>query len=225
MKKIVVVLYGPPGVGKGTQANLLANKLGIVHLDTGRYLEEIVHDRRRQKEKTVARERKLFDGGKLMTPSFVTREILREVKRLAAADWGIVLSGSPRTMYEAEHEYPAFEKLYGKKRIFVFALEVPEAHSLRRNSARMVCRECGYLLLTAFYPAKKAKHCPVCGGSFYKRTLDNPRIIKVRLREYRERTFPIFAFLRKRGYRVVRVDGRPAPYKVMERIYGHIKNV
>jgi len=224
MRKIVVVLYGPPGAGKGTQANLLANKLGLIHFDTGRYLENIVHDPARQKEKIVKRERKLFDGGMLMTPSFVTKEIMREAKRLAAADWGVVLSGSPRTMYEAEKEYPEFEKLYGKKNVFIFVMDLPAADSIRRNSARMVCSSCGYLLLTEYYPKTKPKHCPVCAGQFYKRSLDNPKVIKVRLREYAERTLPILDYAKKRGYRVTRLDARPAPYKVTERIHAHIKN-
>ena len=223
MRKIAVILYGPPGAGKGTQANLLAHKLDIVHFDTGRFLEGIVHDPKRQHAKIVRKERKLFDGGQLMTPSFVTGEVIREAERMAHADEGLVFSGSPRTMYEAEREYPILEKLYGKKNIYIFVLEVPEGHSMKRNSARMVCESCGYLLLTAFYPAKNAKHCPVCGGKFYKRSLDNPKVIKVRLKEYEERTLPILQFLKKKKYHVTHLDARPAPYKVMERIYAHIE--
>src|SRR5258708_22322195 len=113
MRKIVVILYGPPGAGKGTQANLLADKLDLIHFDTGKFLESIVHNPKRQKEKLVRRERALFDGGMLMTPSFVTGEVKREAKHIAAADWGLIFSGSPRTMYEAERLYPEFEKLYG----------------------------------------------------------------------------------------------------------------
>ncbi|HVM77042.1 MAG TPA: nucleoside monophosphate kinase [Candidatus Paceibacterota bacterium] len=225
MRKIVVVLYGPPGAGKGTQANLLANKLGLIHFDTGKFLESIVHDPDRQHEKMIKRERALFDGGKLMTPSFVTREVVREVERIAKAGWGIVLSGSPRTMYEAKKVYPEFERLFGKKNVYVMLLEVPPSHSIKRNGARMVCAECGYLLLTAFYPHRKPKHCPVCAGPFYKRSLDKPSVIKIRLKEYEDRTFPIVQYVKKHGYNLHRVDARPAPYKVMEHIYGHFQNL
>lgn len=224
MHKIVLVLYGPPGAGKGTQANLLANKLGLIHFDTGKFLESIVHDPKRQHEKIVKRERALFDGGQLMTPSFVTGAVMREAKRIAAAGWGIVLSGSPRTMYEAEKLYPLFQKLYGKKNVNVYVLDLPPADSIKRNGARMVCAECGYLLLTAFYPNHKAKQCPVCAGPFYKRSLDKPSVIKIRLKEYEERTFPIFAFVKSHGYNLRHIDARPAPFKVMEHIYGHFKN-
>jgi adenylate kinase len=223
MNKVAIILYGPPGAGKGTQANLLADKLGLIHFDTGKFLEAIVHDPKRQKEKTIRRERSYFDGGKLMTPSFVTREVLRGAKRIADAGWGLVFSGSPRTMYEAEHEYPVFEKLFGKKNILIFVLGVPPAFSLRRNSAREVCKACGYLLIASLYPTKNPKICPVCGGPFYRRSLDKPDVIKIRLREYQERTFPIYAYARKKGYKVIMVDGRPAPYKVTERIYAHVK--
>lgn len=225
MRKIALIFYGTPGAGKGTQAELLSKKLGLINFDTGKFLESIWYDPARQKEAVVKKEQKLFATGKLNTPSFVTKEVIREAKRIAGAGMGIAFSGSPRTMYEAEREYPVFEKLYGKKNVFIFALEVPGGRSMKRNSARMVCRACGYLLLTAYYPNwKKAKYCPVCGGPLYKRSLDNPQVIKVRLREYEERTFPIFDFVKKRGYKIFRVDGRPAPYKVTARIYAYLKN-
>jgi adenylate kinase len=223
MRKIVVILYGPPGAGKGTQANLLADKLDLIHFDTGKFLESIVHDPKRQKEKLVRRERALFDGGKLKTPSFVTGEVKREAEHIAAADWGLIFSGSPRTMYEAERLYPEFKKLYGKKNVHIFVLNVSAAESIKRNSARMVCSSCGYLLLTKYYPKAKATHCPVCAGKFYKRSLDKPSVIKIRLKEYKERTFPILAYARKQGYSVRRIDARPAPHTVMEHIYGYLK--
>src|SRR5258708_20057721 len=115
MRKIVIVLYGPPGAGKGTQANLLAEKIGLIHFDTGKFLEAIVHDPTRQNQKMVKRERKLFDGGQLMTPSFVTGEIIRETKLIAAADCGIIFSGPPLTIYTTPKEYTIFENLNAKK--------------------------------------------------------------------------------------------------------------
>lgn len=212
------MIFGPPGSGKGTQANLLATKMGLIHFDTGKYLEGLWYDPRRKNETLVRREKKLFEEGKLNTPQFVSREVSREVKRIAGADFGVVFSGSPRTLYETKKELPLFEELYGKKNVFAFVIDVPLKTSIERNSRRLVCTFCGYLLLTAYYPTARPKHCPVCGGSFRRRTLDTPEVIKVRLKEYRERTAPVFAFLRNYGQRVVEVDGRPAPYRVFQSI-------
>jgi adenylate kinase len=221
MKKIAVVIYGPPGSGKGTQANLLAESLGLIHFDTGRFVESVVHNPSRQKEKVIQRERKLFDGGKLMTPAFVLREVAKHTKQIARAGFGVVYSGSPRTMYEAKGLIPVLSKLYGKKNVFFIVLQVPEQTSSSRNRARLVCKTCRRPLLTAY--AKEMKNCPVCGGKFYKRSVDNPKIMHIRLEEYRKRTEPIFTLARSKGFRFKEVDGRPAPAKVFEQIHGYLK--
>ena len=218
MKKFAIVVYGSPGAGKGTQANLLAKQLGLIHVDTGRFLESIVHDPARQHEVIIRRERKFFDTGKLMTPSFVTGEVLREMKKVHSAGFGVIFSGFPRTMEEAEKFYPLAAKLYGKKNVKAFVLETSAANAGRRNGARRICATCGYDLLTKFYPVKNPKHCPVCGGRFYTRTLDKPAVIKVRLKEYRERTEPVFHFVTQHGYFLRKIDGAPAPYKVFGKI-------
>jgi adenylate kinase len=217
MKK-VIILYGPPGSGKGTQANLLANKFDVVHFDTGKFLEAMVHAPENQKDPIIKRERKLFDSGILMTPSFVLGKVKEESKHIHDADYGIVFSGSPRTIYEAEGLMPLLIKLYGKENIRVFVLKASSELSIRRNSNRLMCKFCGYGLLSAYYPAKNPKHCPVCGGPFYKRVLDNPKTIKVRLKEYAERTEPLFEFMKNLGIKTVELDARPAPYKVFEKI-------
>ncbi|MBI4087596.1 MAG: nucleoside monophosphate kinase [Candidatus Liptonbacteria bacterium] len=221
MRKIAIVLYGPPGSGKGTQANLLADKLGITHFDTGKFLEAVVHDPKRQREKVIKRERKNFDTGILVTPSFTLREVARETIRIGKCGLGIIFSGSPRTVYEASGLYPLFEKLYGKKNIYVFELKLSPEGSIERNSSRLVCSVCGYTLLTAYYPSKKPRYCPVCAGSFYRRTLDKPEVIKVRLKQYRDRTEPIFDLIKKHGYKVHQIDARPAPHKVLKKLLGY----
>lgn len=223
-RKVVIMLYGPPGSGKGTQANFVAAKLNLLHFDTGRFLESVVHDPNRQKEKIIMRERKLFDNGMLMTPSFVTREVEKQARRIWRNDSGLVFSGSPRTLYEAEHLVPFLENLYGRKNIFVFVLGIPPKLSIERNSHRLICSECKTALLTSYFPIAHPKYCPICAGPFYKRTLDKPGVIKIRLKEYALRTEPIFVFMKKRGYTVHMLDGRPEPYKVFRSIYGLLES-
>ena len=196
----------------------MADKLGLIHFDTGKFLESIWYDPKRQGERLVQREKKLFEGGKLNTPAFVAKEVIKGVKRIAVAGWGLAFSGSPRTIYEAEQEMPVLERLYGRKNIFVFALKTPADFSIKRNGNRLVCSVCGYTLLAQYYPPVKPKYCPVCGGPFYRRTLDNAETIKVRLKEYANRTEPIFGVLKNRGYKIREIDARPAPYKVFKKI-------
>ena len=216
MRKIAIILHGSPGSGKGTQAELLARIYGLVHVDTGRFLESVVHDPARQKEAVVKRERHLFDTGILMTPSFVIKEVEKATARISKSGLGVVFSGSPRTMYEAERLIPILEKLYGKKNIFFVIFTLPQKVALERNVHRVLCSVCRSPLLTAYYPdhGARAKHCPVCAGPFYKRTLDTAETMKVRIKEYEERTMPIFSFVKKAGYRPMEFSAVPAPYKV-----------
>lgn len=217
MKKVIII-YGPPGSGKGTQANLLANKFDVIHFDTGKFLEAMVHNPDSQEDPVIKKERKLFDSGILMTPSFVLQKVKEEAQRIHDAEYGIVFSGSPRTMYEVKGLMPLLIKLYGKKNIYVFVLTASPALSIKRNSGRLMCKFCGYGLLSTYYPSKNPKHCPVCGGPFYRRTLDNPATIKVRLKQYAERTEPVFAVIKKLGIKTTELDAKPAPYKVFEHI-------
>lgn len=218
MRKFSIILYGPPGSGKGTQAELLAREFGLVHFDTGRFLESMVHDPARQREKIIRRERRLFDEGYLMTPSFVRKEVLRQIERLYQGGLGVVLSGSPRTLYEADSVISLLEKLYGKKNIFVIRFIISDEEVMRRNTARLLCRICKAPLLTKYYPSKTPKYCPVCAGPLYRRTLDKPEAMRLRLTQYRDRTEPVIKVWRKRGYRIHEVDGRLAPYKIFKEV-------
>ena len=223
MKKIAVIIYGPPGSGKSTQARFLSAKLDLVLFDTGRYLEAIVHDPKNQKNKIIKRERILYDSGKLMTPSFVLAAVKHRMKQLAEVDSSVILSGSPRTLFEARGLLPVLAKEFGRRNVFVFVLDVPRAVSVKRNGSRYICQVCAAPLLAEYYPSKRPKRCPVCAGPLYQRTDDRPKILLTRLEEYENRTKPIFKFMKTRGYHLVHIDGQPAPFKLFRTIYGHLK--
>ncbi len=211
-----MIIYGPPGSGKGTQADLLARKYNFVHFDTGRYIESVIRDPALQKNPVIRRERKLFDTGMLCTPKWVLKIVKEATKKISDAGYGIVYSGSPRTLYEALGDkagkglFATLIKLYGIKNITVLRLSISSQTSLIRNSNRLVCSVCGLPILAV----SKLKNCSFCSGPARRRTLDKTEVIKVRLNEYKERTLPIVKEAGKLGVRVVEINGDPAPYKV-----------
>ncbi|MBI2035066.1 MAG: nucleoside monophosphate kinase [Candidatus Liptonbacteria bacterium] len=217
--KIAVIIYGPPGSGKGTQANLTAHEFGLIHFDTGRYWESLVHDPKNAGDPTIEEAKKMFDAGILITPE-LTLKIVREwVERIGNINQGVVMSGSPRTLYEAEGLMPVMEKIFGKENIFPIILNVKPETSILRNSSRIICDLCGNAILKTLLPKGiDMPFCPICGSSFRKRTLDKPEIIEVRLKEYKERTVPIFEYLRNRGVRVHKIDGELPPNEVFKQI-------
>lgn len=220
-----VIIYGPPGSGKGTQADLLARKFNFIHLDTGRYLEGILRAPGATKNPLLKREKENFDSGKLLTPSWVLSITRKETERIAKAGYNLVYSGSPRTLFEAFGEgktkglLETLIKLYGKQNISIVLLEVRDATSITRNSHRLVCSQCGLPKLESV----SLPHCPLCAGPMRTRSLDNPEVIKVRLKEYRDRTYPIVAEMKKRGFTVSRINGEPLPYKVSQNVVKALK--
>ncbi len=222
MKKAVII-YGPPGSGKGTQANLLAGKIGLVHFDTGKYIEQLIHDPANRKNKEIQEQLKIFDSGALCTPSWVLKIISKKTTDFSKAGLGMAFSGSPRTMFEAFGDktrkglIAILEKEFGKNNIILVLLKINPRVSILRNSHRLVCSVCGAAIL---YNDAAHKHttCPTCGGKLKKRTVDNPKVFSTRIKEYEKRTKPILAALKKQGYKILEINARPLPYLVFNNI-------
>ncbi len=224
MKKVIII-FGAPGSGKGTQADLLSKNFGFYHFDSGKYIEQVINDPEKLKNKTVQREKKLFDSGVLCDPSWILQIVKEKSKELAKAGINIVFSGSPRTLFEAFGDkknvglIKVLEKGYGKKNIGVLYIDVKPETSVFRNSHRSVCSVCGAPVL---YKGDGEQSCPFCDASLRKRSLDNPDTIKVRLEEYKNRTKPILEQLRKQGYVINNIEGEEPPFKVFEKVSKNI---
>lgn len=220
IKPKFIVVYGPPGAGKGSQADLIASSFGFIHFDTGKYLESLVHSPMALKNAEVRRERILFDSGKLMTSSWVLKVAGSRMKEIAQASLSLVLSGSPRTVSEAKNLLPVMKKLYGQENMIFFVLKVSPKVSLKRNSGRLICSVCSSTLLrvegTENFTIKNP--CPFCGGKLLRRILDHPSIIKDRLIEFNLKTKPIFAVIKKDGYKIKEIQGDILPFKVFNSI-------
>lgn len=224
--KLAVILYGPPGSGKGTQSALLADKLNFLNLDTGSLLRKILSDPRNKKNKEIQKEKKLNDAGILNSPSFVLKILSQKTREAFNRGDSVIYSGSPRTMHEAfgnkknKGLIDVIEKLYGKKNVRVLYLSIPEKETIKRNSNRTFCSVCKAIFMAKY---SRLKDCPFCGGKIKHRTDDNIKIISTRLKEFRERTLPILAELKRRGYRVNKIDGTPPPYKIFEKLLAYFK--
>lgn len=208
------MIFGQPGSGKGTQADLLEEKNEFFHFDSGKFLESIVHDPKNTNNQEIQKEKENFDTGKLISPSFILKFVNIEAKKIAQEGKSIVFSGSPRTKYEVLGDDQAkgliftLESLYGKENLHSIFIKVSDETSIKRNSKRIICVKTGK-------PVLKEEDCD---GPVRHRTLDKPEIIKKRLIEYQERTVPAINAIKELGYTVHQVDGEKSPQEVREEI-------
>jgi len=204
---------GPPGSGKGTQAELLAERLNIVHLETSKIIEANLKDIKKSdfvvikgKKHFLIKERKKRETGALMSPPLINFWIKNKVKELKNEGKGIIFSGSPRTLYEGKELTPFLKKIYGAKNIKIILLELSEKESIWRNSHRKTCQLMRHPILFTRETGRLTK-CPFDGSKLLSRKDDKPEVIKIRLKEYKERTFPLIELFKKQGLKVKRVNG------------------
>lgn len=213
-KKRVIILIGPPGAGKGTQAELLAEKFSFFHLESSKVIEEKIKNSKPD-DAVLQREKKLWESGILNTPELVLKWIKEKIRDIASEGRGIVFSGSPRTILEAEGEIPILEELYGKENIKVLNINLSEKESIKRNSKRRICKDNRHPIPN-FKEFEGITECPKDGSEIITRVLDKPETIKVRYKEYLNRTFPIVDFLEKRSYKIIKIEGEQKIDKVFD---------
>ncbi len=219
----IVILYGFPGAGKDTQSEILEENLGFNQISSSQLIEEKIFNPDLQNDSVIQRERQLYEKGLLCTPEWVTEIINKKVAEMHKEKRSLVFSGSPRTLYEAENEIPYWESIYKKEKIFVFLIKISEATSIFRNIHRRVCSVCRHPIVYS-EENKNIKFCPLCGGKLKKRLLDTKELMQTRLKEYKERTEPIFSFLQNKGYKIVEIDGEVSPNEVAKQIIKYIPN-
>ncbi len=222
-RKWTVFLIGPPGSGKGTQADLLAEKFGLVHVQTSKLGEAKINDAELVKrDPEVAEVKRLYDQGELFPPPWTVKIVLEKVKELADKGRGIIFSGSPRTIYEIEQELPYFENLYGKENVKVVSLKIDERESINRNIHRRICKANNHPIPN-FDQFKNIKFCPHDGSEIITRSLDTPDTIKTRNEVYKRRTEPVLDFLKKKGYKIIEINGTQPIQKVFADMLDNLK--
>ncbi len=196
-----ILLIGPPGVGKGTQAELLGERFGIAHIASGDIFRAEL-----QGNTTLGRIAKEYMERGELVPDQVTIDMMaKRILSPAARDNGFVLDGFPRTVAQAE----ALDLLLTSLDMAldrVVVLNVPDDVVHERLGGRLSCSRCGAAYHLKFNPPKREGECDRCGGELAVRKDDEPETIRERLRVYRASTAPVVAHYERQG-KVVRLDG------------------
>ena len=229
-RKFVVIIIGPPGAGKGTQAELLAEKLNLYCFETSRVLEESWANAKKSdyielndgEKFYLLNEKRLFDKGILCSPPFVSFVAKKKIKELAEQNKNIVLAGSPRTLHEGKKLMPFIINLYEIKNILALELKVSDREAIWRNTRRKLCSKCRYPVPFT-KETQKLKECPKCEGKLVTRTLDKESVVKVRLKQYKGRTYPLLKYFKEIGVIVKEINGEQSIEDVFKDILKTIK--
>ena len=193
MKSLNIILMGPPGAGKGTQAKKLIAKFDIPHISTGDMFREAM------KEGTPLGKlaQKYINDGHLV-PDDVTIGLVKE--RLSKDDCakGFLLDGFPRTIPQAD-ALEEISKEIGRKITHVINIDTPVEELVRRICGRRVCKVCGAPFHVINIPPKKEGICDICGGELVQRPDDNEEALLVRLDHYNKQTAPLLEYYKNKG--------------------------
>lgn len=207
-----LILFGPPGSGKGTQAKNIADKHGVPHISTGDILREAV---REGSELGRRAEPIMREGG--LVPDDLMIGIIRERLRKPDARKGFVLDGFPRTVPQAEKLDALLAEGNGKETPHVLSLLVPDEVIVRRIGGRRSCPSCGAVYHLESAPPKVANVCDACGSGLTTRPDDTEQAIRKRLEAFHRQTMPVAEFYRAKGW-LRDVDGLGSVDEVFERI-------
>jgi adenylate kinase len=208
-----LVLFGPPGVGKGTQSALLEQRLGIAQLSSG-----VIFRQEIEAETDLGRLAKRYiDQGRLV-PDHITIEMMaKRLRNPLYSKNGFALDGFPRTLEQAEKLDIALDEMeINIDRVVSF--EVPEETLVTRLSGRMGCTRCGAIYHVRNKPPKRENICDICNSPLFVRSDDKPEAIRLRLQVFHEQTLPIIEYYKTHNRVVVHIDGTLDPevvYNVM----------
>ncbi|MFA6979445.1 MAG: adenylate kinase [Ignavibacteriaceae bacterium] len=195
-----LILFGAPGVGKGTQAKILSQKFSIPHISTG----DILREAAKTGSEVGLEAKKIMNSGQLV-PDEIMIEIIKETLRQERCINGFILDGYPRTTAQAE----SLNRLFGKMNISDFALICIEANDdeiVKRLTTRRACKSCGTIF--SLSEIENTTTCPVCNAenSFYQRKDDSEEVIRTRLEVFKSATKPVKNFYKSQN-KLIEING------------------
>jgi adenylate kinase len=211
VSQLNLVLLGPPGAGKGTQAERLVTDFDLPYYATGDILRQAVKD-----ETPLGKEAKDYmDKGELVPDDLICKVIMERIDQSEAAD-GFLLDGFPRNTEQADILENALERR-GRKLSSVLLIDAPDEEVIKRISGRRVCVKNGHVYHVDFDPPKHDDVCDQDGSRLIQRDDDKPETIKTRLEVYHGQTKPLIDYYESRGL-LRRFDGSRTPSEVHDHI-------
>ncbi|MBP6886077.1 MAG: nucleoside monophosphate kinase [Candidatus Pacebacteria bacterium] len=207
VNKQVVILVGPPGSGKDTQAERLVQEFGFVQVPSSRIIRTKFAEN--PNDPVIQEEKRKFDSGLLNDPVLVGEWIMEFVRPLAEAGKSLVFSGSPRTPHEAQVEYQALIELFGLRRIMLIYLDIDVEEAKRRIAGRRFCQLNGHVVSGA----PEFSHlvvCPQDGSVLAPRALDVASLIPTRYNEFNTLTLPVVEIAKTFAITDFHLDGKKA---------------
>ncbi len=198
---MIVIMLGPPGVGKGTQARILCESRGLRHVATG----DLLRAARREGTELGRQAQGFMDRGELVPDSIIIG-MVREVLEGTGSDAGVVLDGFPRTLPQAE----ALDEVLGEMGLEVdrvLLLTAPDDVLVQRVAGRRSCPDCGRVYNVHFSPPRSEGVCDDCGAALAHRADDDPETVRNRLQVYQRETRPLVDYYAEHGADLRRVDG------------------
>ncbi|MEA3489920.1 MAG: adenylate kinase [Candidatus Omnitrophota bacterium] len=206
-----LVLLGPPGAGKGTQAILLAKAYHLLHISTGDMLREAI----KEGSEAGMQAQSYMNRGELVPDNIVTKAVIDRMGKKNAAG-GVILDGYPRTRAQAESLDSSLKNENGCLDMVLY-LKTSEEVAVQRLSGRLICSKCGKNYHVTNMPPKKEGICDLCGAELVQREDDNPEIVRNRLKIYEQRTKDLSAYYEEKGL-LWQVDGDISADRLFEDI-------
>ncbi len=215
---MLIVLLGPPGSGKGTQAEKITSEFDLAYISTGDILRSAVKDNNELGRKA----RQYMDQGQLVPDDLVV-DIVKVRLMDAEGKKGALFDGFPRTVEQAVFLEKALPELKVTLNM-VFSIEVDESELIKRLTGRRVCSVCGASYHLKFKPPKVRNVCDQCGGDLYQRDDDSLETVQERLEVYKKQTEPLIDFYQERGL-LSPIDGNQdidGVYKQISSVLGEL---
>ncbi len=212
-----LILLGPPGTGKGTQAKLIADRLRVLHIASG----DLFRDAAKQGTKLGMRAKEYMDRGELV-PDEVTIDMLLDRMDQPDAQSGVIFDGFPRTLQQAEALDKALASK-GEEANAAFHITAPDDEIVRRLSGRWLCPTCGAIYHEQTHRPAQAQICDDCGSELQQREDDKPAVVRARLEKQRPPA-EMLEYYRSQE-KLVDIDGAQAPSDVTTDLLDAIEKV